>query len=82
MTTNKSNQILHQTGELSTEYILWRTSEKADGANAPKYKVIPAFYADRSKAKREKAQLELLIKVVDYMIHKSGLEKELSDMFD
>ena len=45
--------------------------------NAPKYKIIPASYADRSKAKLEKAQLELLIKVVDYMIQKFGLEKEL-----
>ena len=67
--------------ELSAEYILWRTTEKADGANAPKYRVIPASYADRSKAKRQKAQLELLIKIVYYIIDKSDLEKELSDMF-
>ena len=38
-------------------------------------------YMDRSKTKREKAQLELLIKVVDYIIQKFDLEKELSGMF-
>ena len=30
----------------------------------------------------KKTQLELLIKVVDYMIQKFGLAKEVSDMFD
>ena len=70
LTTNKLNQILHQLGELSAEYILWRTNEKTDVSNAPKYKVVPASYVCRSKAKREKAQLELLIKIVDHMIHK------------
>ena len=82
MTPNKLNQILHQTSELSAEYILRRTNEKADESNAPKYKVVPAFYSHRSKAKREKAQLELMIKIVDYMIQKFDLKKELSDMFD
>ena len=76
LTTNKLNQILYQSGELSTEYILQRTNDKADEVNAPKYKVGPASYTDRSKAKREKAQLELLIKVVDYMIQKFDLEKK------
>ena len=82
LTTNKLNQILHQTGELSPEYLMRRTNGKTDGANAPNYKVVPASYMDRSKAKRKKAQLGLLIKVVDHMIHKVGLEKELFDMFD
>ena len=68
MTTNKLNQISHQTGELSSEYVLQRTNKKADGSNTPKYKVVPTSYMDRSKSKREKAQLELLIKIVDYMI--------------
>ena len=31
---------------------------------------------------KKKAQLELLVKVVDHMIQKFGLKKELSDMFD
>ena len=48
--TNK----LKQTAELVLEYLIRRTNEKADGANAPRYKVIPAFYVDQSKAKREK----------------------------
>ena len=33
------------------------------------------------KHKREKAQLKLIIKIVDYMIQKFDLEKELSEMF-
>ena len=82
MTTHKLNRILHQTGKSSPEYLLRRTNEKADGLNAPKYKIVPTSYMDLSKAKRDKAQLELLIKVVDYMTRKFGLEKELSDMFD
>ena len=49
--------------------------------NAPKYKVVPASYMDRSKAKRGKAQLELLVNVINHMIQKFSLEKELSDMF-
>ena len=61
---------------------MWRTNGRADGVNVPKYKVVPASCADRSKAKRKKSQLELLIKVVDHMIQKFGIEKELSDMFN
>ena len=50
--------------------------------NAPKYKVVPAFYLDRSKAKHEKAQLELLINVADYMIQKFDIEKEPLEMLE
>ena len=82
LTTNKQNQISHQSGELSPEYILRRTNERADGANASMYKALPASYADRSKAKRQKAQLELLVKAVDYIIDKSDLENELSNLLD
>ena len=47
--------------------------------NAPKYKIIPADYMDRSKSKHDKKQLELLVKVVDYIIAKKfDLENELS----
>ena len=63
-------------------YHIWRTNDKAGGANEPKYKVVPASYSHRSKVKHKKAQLELLIKIVDHMIHEFDLEKELSDMFD
>ena len=34
------------------------------------------------KHKSEKAQLKLIIKIVDYMIQKFDLEKELLEMFD
>ena len=59
LTTNKLNQILHQTSELSAEYILRRINEKADEANAPKYKIVPASYADQSEAKREKSTIRV-----------------------
>ena len=49
ITTNKLNRILHQMGKLSSKYLIQRIIEKSDGANALKYKVIPAEYSDRSK---------------------------------
>ena len=52
--TNKLNQILHQTGELSLEYLIRRTNERYDVSNTPKYKVIPVDYANRSKSKKKK----------------------------
>ena len=81
LATNKLNQILYQTCKLSPKYLLRRTNEKTDGANAPKYKVVPATYADRSKTKRDKAQSKLPIKIVDYMIYKFDLGKESLEMF-
>ena len=59
LTINKLNQMLHQLGELSLEYLLRRTNEKADGSNAPKYKVVPASYSDRSKGKCEKSTIRV-----------------------
>ena len=82
LTTNKLNRILHQAIVLSSKYLIRRINEKADGANAHRYKAVPSSYMDRSKAKREKLQLELLIKIVDYMIQKFDFEKEISDKFD
>ena len=85
LTTNKLNQILHQTGELLFEYILQRTNKRVDGPITPKHKIILVDYADQSKSEKKsnnKKQLELFIKVVDHIITKSGLEKELSEMFD
>ena len=58
LTTNKLNQILHQTSELSIEYILRRTNDKTDGVNAPKYKVVLAFYPDRNKSKKKKKTIK------------------------
>ena len=54
LTSNILNKILHQTCVLSSEYLLRRTNEKADGENASKYKVVQAFYADRTKSKHDK----------------------------
>ena len=47
LSTNKLNQILHQTGELSPKYLLRRTNERSDGPNAPKFKIIPVDYATK-----------------------------------
>ena len=76
------NQILHQTGELSAEYIHRRTNEKINRLNAPKYKIIPVNYTNRSKSKNNKKQLELFIKAVDYIIVKFGLENELLNLLN
>ena len=51
--TNKLNQILHQTGELSTDYILRRTNKKYDELNTHKFKVVLADYVDRNKTKKK-----------------------------
>ena len=53
------NQILHQISELSPDCLLWRINEKTDGSNAPKYKVVSAFYSDRSKVKHEKSTIRV-----------------------
>ena len=44
LTTNKLNQILHQSGRLSSKYLIQRTNEKYDEPNAHKYKIIIADY--------------------------------------
>ena len=78
--TNKLNQILHQTGDLSTNYILRITNKKYDELNTPKFKVVPAYYVDRNKSKKK--QLELVFKVVYYIIAKFDLKNELSNLPD
>ena len=47
LSTNKLNQILHQTGELSPKYLLRRTNKRSGGPNAAKFKIIPADYATK-----------------------------------
>ena len=42
-----------------TRIYMWRTKVKAYGANAPKYKVVPTFYSNRGKAKREKNTIKV-----------------------
>ena len=41
MTTNKLNKIFHETGELSTEFLIRRTNERIYGPKAGHYKIIP-----------------------------------------
>ena len=54
LTINKLNQILHQSSELSSEYLIRKTNKKYDSLNAPKYKIIPTDYVNQSKSKRDK----------------------------
>ena len=83
LTINKLNQILPQTGELSSEYLQRKTNEKVDGVNAPKCKVVPSFYENRSKVKHDKKKrLQLLIKALDYISTKFDIENELSNLLD
>ena len=78
MTTNKINQILHQSVESSHKYLLRRTIEKYDGSNTPKYKIIPADYMNRNKPSNNKYKLYLVIKILDHMITRPVLENESS----
>ena len=38
-----------------------RTNEKVDGTNASKYKVVPALYSNRSKAKHVKKKITIRV---------------------
>ena len=67
LTTNRLNRILHQTGELSSKYLLWRTNEKYDRMNTPKYKTILADYVDQNKPDI-KNKLNLVTKILDYIM--------------
>ena len=75
--TNKLNQILYQTGELLSEYLLRRTNEKCDEQNALKYKIIPVDYVKRSKPSNNENKLDLVIKILDHIIARFGSEDEL-----
>ena len=46
LTTNKLNQILHHSGELSIEYRIRRSNKNCDGSNTPEHKTIPANHTN------------------------------------
>ena len=78
MTTDKLNKIFHETGELSSEFLIQRTNERIDGPKAGHYKIIPNRTSNLFK-KNVKNKVEALAQTMDYLIAKFGLEEELEE---
>ena len=74
MTTHKINRTLHDSGELPSHLHIRKTNEKIDGPSAGKYKIVTQLPSNHN----EKEQLAVVIKVIDHIIAKYGLENELS----
>ena len=77
LSTNKLNQILHQSGELSPKYLLRRTNERSDGPNAAKFKIIPADYATKRPKTSAKQNIELCIQVLNHIVDKLNIGDEI-----
>ena len=69
--------MLHQSGDLAAEYLFWRTGDKYDEPNMSKYKIISVDYVRRNKPSDNKNKMDLIIKVLDRILAKFGLENEL-----
>ena len=78
LSTNKLNQILHQTGELSPKYLLRRTNERSDEPNAPKFKIIPAYYVTKRPKTSTKKNIELCLQVLNHIVDKFGIGGEIA----
>ena len=74
MTTNKINKSLHDSGELPSHIHVRKTNEKIDRPNVGNYKIITQLPLIHN----EKEQLAVIIKVIDHIVAKYGLENELS----
>ena len=74
MTTHKINKTLHDSGELPSHLHIRKTNEKIDGPNVGKCKIIAQLPSNHN----EKEQLAVIIKVIDYIVARCGLENELS----
>ena len=72
--THKINKTLHDSGELPSHLHIRKTNEKIYGPNAGKYKIITQLPSNHN----EKEQLAVIIKVIDYIVVRCGLENELS----
>ena len=70
MTTHKINKTLHDSGELPSHLHVRKTNEKIDGPDVGKYKIITRIPTKHN----EKEQLAVIIKVIDYIVAKYGLE--------
>ena len=76
MTTHKINRTLHDSGELPSHLYIRKTNKKIDGPNVGKCKIITQLPTDHNK----KEQLAVIIKVIDYIVAKYGLENELGKL--
>ena len=74
LSTNKLNQILHQTGELLPKYLHRRTNKRGDGPNAPKFKIIPADYVTKRPKTSTKRNTDLCIQVLNHIVDKLGID--------
>ena len=78
MTTNKLNKLFHETGELSSEFLIRRTHERINGPKAGRYKIIPDRTSNLFK-KNVKNKVDALAQAMDYLAAKFGLEEELEE---
>ena len=78
LSTNKLNQILHQTGELSSKYLLRKTNKRTDGPNAPKFKIIQADYVTKSPKTSIKKNIELCLQILNHIVDKLGIDDEIA----
>ena len=74
VTTHKINKTLHDSGEMLSHLHIRKTKEKIDGPNVGKYKIITQLPSNHN----EKEQLEVIVKVIDYIVARYGIEKEIS----
>ena len=79
MTTNKLNKIFHETGELSTEFLIRRTNEKLDGDKTGRYKIIPDRTSNLFK-KNVKNKVDDLVRIVEYICEKFGIIEEIQEL--
>ena len=79
MTTNKLNKLFHETGELSSEFLIRRTNEKIDGPKASCYKIIPDRTSNLFK-KNVKNKVDDLVRIVEYIYEKFGITEEVQAM--
>ena len=82
LSTNKLNQILHQSGELSPKCLPRRTNERSDGPSAAQFKIIPADYATEQPKTSTKKNIELCIHVLNHIIDKLGIGHEIAYIFN
>ena len=77
-TTHKINKTLHDSGELPSYLHIRKTNEKIDGLNVGKYRIITQLPTNHN----EKEQLGIIIRVIDYVVTRCGLENELSMLIE
>ena len=79
MATNEPNKLFHETGELSSEFLIRRTNERIDGPKAGRYKIIPDRTSNLFK-KNIKNKVDDLVLIVEYICEKFGITEEVQEM--